>query len=149
MAEDDVYEAKTEDGIVYVLRVSKTTQGVRTYTVGASVPDRDYSQRAVRRLFEIEKLVAREIEGPRSSSVYSGNSLTAQMRRTMIINRMRQTTDWWTTNEIMAHLDAVKSRSQLVADLSYLAREGLLDYEQGTGRHQQSRYRVTAKGRGK
>jgi hypothetical protein len=144
---DEIYSRKT-DGIEYVVRLSRTAQGVRTYTVGASIPDAEYRDDAVSRLFDLERAVVAEIDGNGSASARrSGNSLTAQMRRTMVLNRLRQTGGWETTAEILAGVGAaVRSRSQLVADLSALVRDGLVEKEEGgQGRGKHSRYRLASK----
>lgn len=148
MSEDDVYAAG--DGLVYVVRLSRTAQGQRTYTVGASIPDGQYSQDAIERLFDIERAVTAELDGPHVSAKRSGGSLAAVLRRTMVLNVLRQAGDWLTTAVIQERSGgAVRSRSQLVADLSALLRDGYVEKEQGSGRHKPSTYRITTEGRAK
>lgn len=141
MSELDIEAAGTEPS--YVVRLSRTAQGVRTYTVGMSVPVDRYAAETVTGLFELERAVIAEIDGDNASAKRSGGSLAAQMRRTIVLNVLRQVGDWMVTADILSRVGGgVRSRSQLVADLSALTRDGWVEYEQGTGRHKQSRYRI-------
>jgi hypothetical protein len=142
----DEFGAMTTE-LAYRVRLSRTAQGVRTYTVEMSAAN--IEQDAVTKLFELEQAVISEIDGPHASAKRSGSSLAAQLRRTMILNVLRQSGDWLNTAAILkGAAGAVRSRSQLVADLAALTRDGYVEYEAGgNGRGNVSRYRVSAEGR--
>jgi hypothetical protein len=137
----------------YVVRLSRTAQGVRTYTVGASLPEGEITERSVTRLFDLERAVLRELDGPRRSAARAGRGVTATLRRSIIVEelRIRRTTarasgldleGWTTTPELVAGISGAK-RSQLVADLAVLVRDGLVEVQGSKGRTP-SRYRLAA-----
>jgi hypothetical protein len=145
---DDLTGMDAGDGTTFVVRLSRTAQGVRTYTVGASIPDGEYKPDTVERLFDLERAIVAELDGVNVSSKRSGGSLTAQLRRTIILNVLRQSGGIWMATAVILDRTggAVRSRSQLVADLSALVRDGLVEYEAGgKGRGASSRYRLVAK----
>lgn len=162
---EGIYDS--EPGLVnFVVRLSRTATGLRTYTAGASLPDKlteDELKSALRRLFQIEKAIIADIDGPRRSARASGNGMAAQLRRSIVIAKLegaikdyraakvkigrtaeqRAALDrggWLTTTEILSRIPNAK-RPQLSADLSYLVNEGVLEVEQSKGRNP-SRYRL-------
>jgi hypothetical protein len=137
----------------YVARLSRTAQGVRTFTVGMSLNGDAISDEAVGRLFALENAITRQIDGPRKSAKLSGQSVTAQLRKSLVVELLRKLSTAGkrsgqfvprelTTQELLAGLPNT-TRSQLVADLSALVREGVLDVEQSKGRNP-SKYRLAA-----
>jgi hypothetical protein len=137
-----------EDGVGaprYVVRLSRTTTGTRTYTVGMSLNAADIAD-AVTDLFRLERAVINEIDGPRKSARQSGNGVAAQLRRSLIVEALRRSQKvsdgaWMTTAVMLAVIEPKMRRPQLVADLSALVNAGVVEVEQSKGRTP-SRYRL-------
>jgi hypothetical protein len=132
----------------YVVRLSRTTTGTRTYTVGMSLNAADIAD-AVTDLFRLERAVINEIDGPRKSARQSGNGVAAQLRRSLIVEALRRSQKvsdgaWMTTAVMLAVIEPKMRRPQLVADLSALVNAGVVEVEQSKGRTP-SRYRLARK----
>lgn len=141
----------TEQGqaAAIVVRLSRTTTGARTYTVGMAIPPDETPEAYVDALFEIERLVVARIEKPPKRE--RGESLQAQLRRSIIVEAMRKHgatnedkvgSGWATTGEIVNHVKG--HRSQVQGDLQALVKLGQVEYERGKGGLYPSRYRLAA-----
>jgi hypothetical protein len=157
----EIYEGGT-GAPRYVVRLSRTTTGTRTYTVGVSLNGADIAD-AVTDLFRLERAVINEIDGPRKSARQSGNGVAAQLRRSLIVEALRKgpkgavftmvkgptggntlvSTTTMTTADLLEKLPDMR-RPQLVADLSALVNAGVVEVEQSKGRTP-SRYRLARK----
>jgi hypothetical protein len=143
----EIYEGGT-GAPRYVVRLSRTTTGTRTYTVGVSLNGADIAD-AVTDLFRLERAVINEIDGPRKSARQSGNGVAAQLRRSLIVETLRRSQKvsdgaWMTTAVMLAVIEPKMRRPQLVADLSALVNAGVVEVEQSKGRTP-SRYRLARK----
>jgi hypothetical protein len=143
----EIYEDGTGEPR-YVVRLSRTTTGARTYTVGVSLNGADIAD-AVTDLFRLERAVINEIDGPRKSARQSGNGVAAQLRRSLIVEALRRSQKvsdgaWMTTAVMLAVIEPKMRRPQLVADLSALVNAGVVEVEQSKGRTP-SRYRLARK----
>lgn len=133
----------------YVVRLSRTATGSRTYTVGMSLAAPDIDTDAVTALFRLEKAVMDVIDGKATrSSRHSGQNVAANLRRSIIVEVLRKADlndpgTQITTEQIRQTLNPQPHRSQLVADLSALVKAGVLDKTEAPGKP--SRYRLVTK----
>lgn len=151
---DDLGEIYSEgDTTRYVVRVSRTATGTRTYTAGVSIPGGDGTRDGeyLARLFAIEDVVAGLID--REAAVLPANVRrfppivpkpdAAQRAETELAKgRMSGKGDgWYTTPELVKVLGV--SRQHVVSLLTKMRDAGAVEKEQGEG-GRPSRYRLVS-----
>ena len=146
MADDGNPVREQGESAPYVVRLSRTATGTRTYTVGASLTASEDLEAAVARLFALEALVVDNIDGKAQRSArYSSMSVAASLRRSILVEKLRRAGDWLTTAEMVGPNE---HRSQVVADLAALVKADVVEYERGKGGNYPSRYRLAAQEKG-
>jgi len=137
----------------FVIRLSRTASGSRTYTVGASLGRDETPEGVVAALFEIERLVAAGMEQKptKPTVVKERDNTIAQLRRSVLLEVLKGSVDGWggegwvTTAEIVTALGSGNHRSQVVNDLKVLVADGLVEYQRGKGGNYPSTYRLAVK----
>lgn len=132
------------DGAPFVIRLSKTARGERTYTIGASLGRDETPEAVVDALFEVERLVIARMGKPDKAP--RPEAMMTQLRRSVLVEQLRKVasvfpTEWVTTADLT---QPGMHRSQVVNDLKALVAEGVVEYERGKGGNYPSRYRLAA-----
>lgn len=150
----------------FVIRLSRTASGARTYTVGASLgqmrADGNAAQDAavVARLFALEALVVARMEQPaKRGKAPRGESVASQLRKSLVVevlrkaaardvrpprspNHLRANEGWAMTPAIVEALGPDAHRSQVIEDLKALVAAGVVEYQRGKGGNYPSKYRL-------
>lgn len=156
-AVEELYSDDGGAGVRYVVRLSRTATGTRTYTVGMTLPESYQSHRqsdsiysdgqAIARLFAIEDAVRMLIEAdpnkPRPEVLRrAAPTVHDRTVRNMSITRP-STNSWYTLDELVKGTGA--SRTQVRTQLHKLVTDGLAEVEEGGGKARPSRYRLVAR----
>lgn len=138
----------------FVIRLSRTASGSRTYTIGATLGRDEVPEHVVAALFELERLVNEGMVEPvrQSKPRAERDNTLRDLRRSVLIEALRKMPipeafregwdGWYTTSQIVTALGNGNHRSQVVADLKSLVADGLVEYQRGKGGNYPSRYRL-------
>lgn len=121
-----------------VIRLSRTASGVRTYTVGASLPLRqgtDGDADAISRVFAVDELVRSLIDNPAP-----GPSLHRQLSAATTVASLPADDEWITAAELAAKMG--KSRRSLSRYVADGIAAGAIEAKIGGGRGKPTLYRV-------
>jgi hypothetical protein len=156
MSGDDLTEIYDEPtiGVRYVVRISRTAAGARTYTVGASLPEAyDGSKleddgHALSRLFAIENTVRYLLDHETDGTMpvpedTPAPTITDSARRLLAITGLPGTDHadgWYTLDEMVEGTGA--NRSYLKELLAAMRKRGEVEMQRGGGRGRVTRYRL-------
>lgn len=133
---EDLYADGSEPR--FVIRLSRTATGTRTYTVGATMPvTPDTDALVITRLFALDSLVRDLLDGNgRIGPIGEAPRKADGMLPLMTAGR------WYTTPELGKALGM--ERTSIRKLLGDLVKRGLVEYERGSGRSRPSRYRLAS-----